>query len=358
MIKTLIQGVGFFLITQFVINQFFSNKGNNAGNANNAVADFSQKADITTITNYSSVPQAIAPIWPMNSSIDLMIYVSPNLVMPKLSSLPADTLVVDERDFKIGNYKDKREIDTSFAVPKEVQNNATLWAHFYIALQGHQIDPTAKDYDVASAVHFFRPLNQYLPRKKVRKAKLLLEKSNATEEIEEEPQPSGPQFSSYYHPNFTLSVIPDSGVQNYQAMHPAIRGHMELESTGARDASGQNGWYYPVLFLNTFWQLNSQMTMLNSTVERLPLHISLNNLPNWRFSLFASIDAAMKEKQREAAAGGPMGAGGDGSEFEKVKEVLLDTNAYLLATTGIVSILHMIFEMLAFKSDIVSPNTD
>ena len=44
--------------------------------------------------------------------------------------------------------------------------------------------------------------------------------------------------------------------------------------------------------------------------------------------------------------------GGDGSEFEMIKEVLLDTNIYLLATTVVVSVFHMIFEMLAFKSDI------
>lgn len=35
-----------------------------------------------------------------------------------------------------------------------------------------------------------------------------------------------------------------------------------------------------------------------------------------------------------------------------IKEVLLDTNIYLLATTVIVSVFHMLFELLAFKSDI------
>ena len=49
-----------------------------------------------------------------------------------------------------------------------------------------------------------------------------------------------------------------------------------------------------------------------------------------------------------------MPAAGDGSEFEEFKRVLMDTNVYLLGTTAIVSVLHMIFEMLAFKSDIVS----
>lgn len=35
-----------------------------------------------------------------------------------------------------------------------------------------------------------------------------------------------------------------------------------------------------------------------------------------------------------------------------IKEIILDTNIYLLSTTIIVSIFHMLFEMLAFKSDI------
>ena len=50
--------------------------------------------------------------------------------------------------------------------------------------------------------------------------------------------------------------------------------------------------------------------------------------------------------------GGSTPGGGDGSEVEMIKEVLLDTNIYLLGTTVAVSILHMIFEMLAFKSDV------
>lgn len=290
----------------------------------------------------------------MNSSLDISVYVSSTLVMPSLHVLPEGSHIVDEKNFTIGDWKDKREISTSFPVPKEAQSNGTLWAHFYVALTGHQLDPTAKDYDVATASHFFRPLNQYLPKKKVRKMKMLLGSGNETEEEDDQVQPQGSIFSSYYHPNFTVSIIPDSGVQNYPAMHPALRQYVQLESTGSRDSSGQNGWYYPIFFVNTFWQLRSHMTELNSTVERLPLRISLNNMNNWKFSLYASIDEGMKQNTRQAASGGPMAPSGDGSEFEKFKEILLDTNSYLLATTGIVSILHMIFETLAFKNDIVS----
>ena len=95
------------------------------------------------------------------------------------------------------------------------------------------------------------------------------------------------------------------------------------------------------------------MTELNDTVKTLPLHIDLNNLKNWQFYIFASLDEGTKANARNVANGEAVGAQGDGSEFEEFKRVLVETNIYLLSTTIVVTVLHMIFEMLAFKSDIV-----
>ena len=349
----MIQGIILFSVVQFAVGKFFG--ANNKSSGAVSVPAFDAKAASPIGTGSpSAIPHSIAPIWPMNSSLDISIYVSPSLVMPPLRQVSSEMLVLQEKDFRLGNWKDKREIDTTFPVPKEVQSNATLWAHIYVSLHGHTLDPTARDYDVASAYHFFRPLNHILPKKKVVKTKKLLGASNHTDQAGDDT-PQGPSFASYYHPNFTMSFIPDSGTQQYATMHPAVRQHVVLESTGARDASGLNGWYYPILHVNTFWQLRDHMTELNSTVKRLPLHITLNNLNNWKFSLYASIDEGVKQNQRQIAAGGPVPAGGDGSEFEEFKRVLIDTNVWLLSTTALVTVLHMIFEMLAFKSDIVSP---
>ena len=272
--------------------------------------------------------------------------------MPSLKRVPAESLVLDEKDFRLGNWSDKRVIDTTFPVPKEAQDNSTLWAHMYIGLHGYQLDPTASDYNVKTAYHFFRPLNHVLAKKKVVKTKKLLGGDDSDDVVDDTPK--GAVFASYYHPNFTLSFIPDSGVVNFPKAPPASRQYMVLEATGARDSSGQNGWYYPILFLNTFWQLRDHMTELNSTVKTLPLHIDLNNLNNWKFNIYANVDENIKNNQRQVANGGPVPAGGDGSEFEEFKRILIDTNIYLLSTTAIVSVLHMVFEMLAFKNDVVS----
>ncbi|KAI4168615.1 MAG: hypothetical protein LQ343_006280 [Gyalolechia ehrenbergii] len=348
------QSIGIFFLVQFLISQFLgSGKKNASSGSSSAVSSFSDRpAPGSEITNYNSIPQMIAPIWPLNSTLDISIYLAPSLVMPPLSSASKDGLVLEEKGFTLGNWKDKRQVDTTFKVPPEVQNNGTLWAHFYVALQGHPLDPGAKGYSPTNAHHFFYPLNQVLPKKKVAKTRKLIGESDNEPVDNGEQEVSGPIFASYYHPNFTMSFIPDSGTQSYVNLHPAVRQYVHLEESGARDASGQNGWYYPILFVNTFWQLKDHMTELNSTVKELPLHIDLNNLANWKFSMYASIGEGQKQNQKKAASGGPMPMGGDGSEFDDFKRILIDTNIYLLSTTVIVTVLHMVFEGLAFKSDI------
>ncbi|KAI4157367.1 MAG: hypothetical protein LQ342_008325 [Letrouitia transgressa] len=349
--RSIIQTIAIFFAVQFFVSQLIGNKSAKSPGpvASSKIPAFEERPALNEITNYNHVPQMIAPIWPLNSTLDISIYVAPSIHMPTLSSVSHDTLVLEEKGFMIGDWNQNREVDATIRVPVEVQNNGTLWAHFYVGLQGYPLDPGIKGYNPAKAHHFFRRLNQVLPKKKVAKTRKLVGGTNEREEEEETPAVT---YSSFYHPNFTMSFIPDSGTQSYVNMHPAVRQHIQLEESGARDISGQNGWYYPILFVNTFWQLRDHMTEINSTVKTVPLHISLNNMANWKFSLYSSIDEGMKQNQKQAASGGPMPAGGDGSEFEEFKRVLVDTNIYLLSTTAVVSVLHMVFEGLAFKSDI------
>ncbi|KAE8148478.1 CLPTM1 domain protein [Aspergillus avenaceus] len=350
--KAAVQGLGFFLLTQFIVGQFFSGNKSDAPSKKSASAStFADRPARSEITDYSPIPDIITPIWPSDSALDLNIYVSPSVILPTANAKSASQLVLQEKNFTIGNYSDTREIDTTIYIPKEVQQNGTLFAHFMLGLTGHELDPAAKGYSTDNAIYFFRPLNQYLPKKKVKKLKNLLA---GADEIEEEEEDNTPDVSiaSYYHPNFTVSMIPDSGPLRYRQIHPAVRHHVQLEASGARDTSGQNGWYYPITYLNTFWQLRSHMMELNSTVTSVPLRITLNNLQNWKFSMMASVDESAKQTAKQAAFGASTPGGGDGSEFEMVKEVLLNTNIWLLGTTGVVTILHMVFETLAFKNDI------
>ncbi|THX19315.1 cleft lip and palate transmembrane 1, partial [Aureobasidium pullulans] len=351
--KSIAQTVGIFMFVNFAIKQVTGGvqqqaKVDNAP-APSVAAGTGQQAAAAP-GSYNAIPQMIMPLWQQNTSMDINMYVSPSFAMPALSQMPAESLVLQERNYHYGDWNDKRHVHTNINIPQSVQENGTLWAHIYISQSGSVMDPTLPGYDTFKAYRVTRPLTNYLAKKKISKTRNLLDSSEADEEAETEP--SGPVISNYYHPNFTLSIIPNIGTPVYPQMHPAMRQFVSLEATGARDESGQNAWYYPVLYLNTFWQLRSQMTELNSTVTEMPLNLDLQTDPNWKFSVMASMDEGMKENARKIARGETTPGGGDGSELEMIKEVLLDTNMYLLGITGFVSILHMIFEMLAFKNDV------
>lgn len=347
-----VQSIALFIAIQFAMKQFM---GGNKAPAAPAVPDLTAGSGPTDPNDYSLIPQVVYPLWPNNTSVDFSMYISPSVAMPGLDKVPAEWRIVNEQNFSLVDWKDKRDIHTSFSVPKQVQNNGTLWAHFYVGQTGSVLDPASPSYDPAKAYRMSKPLTQYLAKKKVRKTRSLLAAANQTEDEEaQEEKEKGPTLASFYHPNITLSFIPDSGNQQYPTMHAAVRQFYSLEATGARDESGKNGWYYPVLYLNTFWQLKTHMVELNTTIpyETLPINVHLDKLSNWKFSLMASIDEGMKETAQKAARGEATPSGGDGSEMELFKEILLDSNIYLLGTTVVVSIFHMIFEMLAFKSDV------
>jgi hypothetical protein len=168
-------------------------------------------------TNVLAIPENIAPMWPAGIPLDVNVYLSPSLILPPVSKM---NLVVEERGFGYGDYKDKREISTTFEVPSQVQNNGTLWAHFLVGQSGVVLDPHSPKYDPSKAYHFVRPFSQYLPKKKAKKTRNLLSAVNETELDEEEDKTT--TFASFYHPNFTLSFVPDSPNHQLSSMHPAM----------------------------------------------------------------------------------------------------------------------------------------
>ncbi|KAH6611354.1 hypothetical protein Trco_001374 [Trichoderma cornu-damae] len=301
---------------------------------------------------YRHLPKAIAPIWPQDSHLDIVVTISPSFSPAPLAKVPAEYVVLNEKRFHMNNKTDKRSVDTTFTVPEAVQNNGTLWGHFYIGLAGSVLDPLLPGFDPGRAYHVAHPLTQYLAKKKVVKTRNLLEDFPAPDPEPDEVDTSGPVIASYYHQNASFSLVPGLGVKDLDTLHPALKTFLRLEATGARDGTGQNGWYYPTLFVNTFWQLKAHMTLLNDTVKELPLHIDLDNMAGWQFYAMAAVELNSKENARQAALGNPVPGGGDGSEIEMIKEVFIDTNPILLGITAFASIAHMILETLAFGSDI------
>ncbi len=98
--KSALQGIAVFMLIQFAMSQFFGNKSASSNTsaplAGSPVPAFDEKAD-GPVATYNPIPQVIAPIWPMNSTLDLSIYVSSSVAMPSLGSVKAETLILEEK---------------------------------------------------------------------------------------------------------------------------------------------------------------------------------------------------------------------------------------------------------------------
>lgn len=278
---------------------------------------------------------SVVPIWPDRSRLDVRMYVAPTFALPVLRTVPSDALVFDERDVGLGDFADTRTVSTTITVPRQVED---LFVHYLVGQSGADLDPRSPHYDSSRAFSFVRPLTRRLPKRTVVHKRNLLA---GTDNNVATPEPSvGAPTAAYYHPNLTIALVPDYGVFALKTVNPAVMQHIRL------DQQHPPKHYYPIVHHNTFWQLAKDMTELNGTAAMtLPLNIHLSNEPVWKFSVLAALD----ESVHTAAATNNAAAT---DSFEQIKQVLLDGNPILLGITAVATLLHTLFEFLAFKNDV------
>jgi hypothetical protein len=108
----------------------------------------------------------------------------------------------------------------------------------------------------------------------------------------------------------------------------------------------ETGHYYPVLYLNDFWNLASEYTPINETTPELNLTLTYGPLSLFRWQMY------MSQKQRNQWLSYFGETEHDGDDEDSLKQALIETNPYLLGLTIVVSLLHTVFEFLAFKNDV------
>ncbi|PFH49245.1 hypothetical protein AMATHDRAFT_148054 [Amanita thiersii Skay4041] len=246
-----------------------------------------------------------------------------------------------------GDYNDARVVEFEIKFPEKVLRNGSLWADVFLTKNGADPDPHKPDFNPQDIHHIRKLLTPYIPRSKARKEKNLLSGSN--EEVTEEPEESDAVIKDdvivpHWHKNLTLALISDASVVQYSNLPPPLLEHIHLIQN-ERDETGTKGFYKPIVFPNEFWHLKQHYVEVNTSTPVLPLQITYQPMSFFKFQIFASMTHGFKEaaKQQGASAG---------AELDEIKRMLLETNPWFLALTAVVSLLHTVFEMLAFKSDV------
>ena len=104
---------------------------------------------------------------------------------------------------------------------------------------------------------------------------------------------------------------------------------------GQRDETGTKGYYNPIIFPNEFWHLKSQYVEINDTTPTLPLQVTFQPMSYFKFQMFASMTFGFQEAAKQQG-------GSSAAEMDEVKRMLIETNPWFLALTGVVSVLHVV----------------
>ncbi|KAG8907053.1 hypothetical protein FRB99_005430 [Tulasnella sp. 403] len=307
-------------------------------------------------------PTQYAPLWQIGTPID--IYVQVTTVPDPVYALNARERNLPRfvwKDVKLGDWNDQRveefvidvprasepllpNYSTLTICPQSVQHNGTLWMHVTLVKDHANPNLHESGFNPDSVYYYSKPLTRYLKKPKTIVEKKLLGGTESQSEPEQDIAEEPAVWLSYWHPNVTLTVVGDAGVlaaaqitgpaAKYYGLHPS-----------KRDETGKVAFMYPIVYPNDFWLLRSHMTPVNTTTPKLPLRISYHAISQMKFNLFSTFTHGFDEAANK-------GGGAATADLDEIKRMLIETNLWLLITTAIVSVLHMLFEVLAFTNDV------
>nr|CAI5817749.1 unnamed protein product [Callosobruchus analis] len=271
-------------------------------------------------------------VFPDGTEMNLFVYLSEN---DSVDDYHPSKLFWYKEGLTYGDWTSGIYGDGSYVIEKDVpvtanmKNNGSLFLHAFLTKYGYSPDPNAKNYAQHQMTSVMKQLNRY------RKVKQPNTKNLLTGETEHTGADQG-KIISHWHPNFTLNLVTDQTSWTYGQVPAPLDQYIKFTDGGRL--------YRPVLFANDFWNMARDYKPLN---ESLKLRITFQPLSLFKWQLYA----AQHMKQSWNIWGDTEQAQND-EEQDTIKETLLDTNPYLLAITILVSIVHSIFELLAFKNDI------
>uniref|UniRef100_K3X6Q4 Cleft lip and palate transmembrane protein 1 n=1 Tax=Globisporangium ultimum (strain ATCC 200006 / CBS 805.95 / DAOM BR144) TaxID=431595 RepID=K3X6Q4_GLOUD len=282
--------------------------------------------------------------------LNLRVYVSPDERFEFNSEFEQEQLLWWIKDIRYdpkGNPENEDGVWTkslNVTVDEYLLNNGSLYAHVFITKEGFSPNPEDSAYDRMASLNSTIELTTFRPRVKATKKRNLLESIKEEEEQEQAVAAEATAlegedntYVSMWKPAFAINVVHDANVYSANLKPPPFL------ATGMHvDHDAQ--LYLPVLYMNEFWILEEHLLPVNNSVTALPLELSFYPLHLYKFALYTQMEQNFKNQQAAGTS--------TKKDTDKMKEMFIETNPYLLGLTVCVSLLHSLFDFLAFKNDV------
>uniref|UniRef100_G1QMI5 CLPTM1 regulator of GABA type A receptor forward trafficking n=1 Tax=Nomascus leucogenys TaxID=61853 RepID=G1QMI5_NOMLE len=282
-------------------------------------------------------------LFPKDTLMNLHVYISEHEHFTDFNATSA--LFWEQHDLVYGDWTSGENSDGCYEhfaeldIPQSVQQNGSIYIHVYFTKSGFHPDPRQKAlYRRLATVHMSRMINKYKRRRFQKTKNLLTGETEADPEMIKRAEDYGPvEVISHWHPNITINIVDDHTPWVKGSVPPPLDQYVKFDAV--------SGDYYPIIYFNDYWNLQKDYYPINESLASLPLRVSFCPLSLWRWQLYA----AQSTKSPWNFLGDELYEQSD-EEQDSVKVALLETNPYLLALTIIVSIVHSVFEFLAFKN--------
>ncbi|XP_047471837.1 cleft lip and palate transmembrane protein 1-like [Penaeus chinensis] len=281
-------------------------------------------------------------------NLDLYVYISELETFTDFDD--PESLVWVKEDIVYGDWTSGPDSDGTFyhslKIPttENIRNNGSLFVHVYFVKSGFSPNPEAGEglYNRKYTTYNSQRLNKYKRRRYRKTSNLITGETELSEEEIMKAETMKEEVISHWHPNITVNIVHDFTQWTQGAVPPPLDEYVQFTPAADR--------YKPITFLNTYWNLVRDYRPINGTTEILDLTVTFQPLSLFKWQLYAA--QAMKSRWPGTAMLEGLGGEEDDEDQDTIKEAFLETSPYLLALTMAVSLLHSVFEFLAFKNDI------
>ncbi|BES87889.1 Cleft lip and palate transmembrane protein [Nesidiocoris tenuis] len=275
-----------------------------------------------------------------NSSIfDLAVYLSEFSDLQKPGA--EKTLLFEHKNLVYGDWVSgpngdgSYTFETTIEATENLRNNKSLYMHTFVIKREEA--PKKKGRDKMGVAYAFTDLVKFKKLRFTKTKNLLTGESEMTDEQIEQAEKTNQVIVAHWHPNMTINLVTDFTSWVEGTVPSPLNEHLVFSPTG--------DYYKPVVFYNEFWNLLRDYQPINETTKTLDLRVTFQPLSLFKWQMY--LGHSMRSKFTTNIFPET-----DDEEQDSLKEALLETSPYLLGATVVVSLLHMVFELLAFKNDI------
>lgn len=306
-----------------------------------------RSANQTSVNPQMKSSIASANLFGKDFPMDLYVYISedrhePDFFDPRELRWVQRNIIYD--DWTQGEEGDSTfHTDIDIELSPKVQNNGSIWLHAYFVKSGFvpvEEDRDAKNYSPIYTLHKRKQLNKFKRRRYKDTHNLITGKTEKSiQEQEKIKNKIKEEVVSHWHPNLTINMVYDHTAWSPESVPSQLSEFIEFEH--------QTGKYFPIVYMNEYWNLQRDYQPINDTVKRVQLSLTYKPIGLLKWQMYAA--QGMQNKWANMMGTEPVD---NEDEQDYIKEALLDTSPILLGLTIVVSLAHSVFEFLAFKNDI------